>query len=115
MSAIARESFAQLLQEIDHQEHEQQQQIDNHHLQRRRKDAVAGTPMLSPNSFCRGGLGSDPTSFASLAWGLHRAGHCKPVLLDAIALLLPQSSLSGLDPVAALRLLEATCQTACSR
>ena len=110
MSAIARESFAQLLEEIDYQEQRQH---------RGGKKPSLSSQQQQQHEEAAPGKGWDATSLASLAWGLHRAGYCRPVLLDAMALLLTSqptsTSMSCLDPTAALYLLEASCMTARSR
>ncbi len=100
MSAVAREAFAQLLQEIDAQEQLEQQR------------STSSSGPHSTAATATAAAAADPASLASLAWGLHRAGHCQPVLLDALALLLPETSLAALQPAEALRLLEA-CRAAC--
>jgi hypothetical protein len=100
MASVAREAFALLLQSIDSQEQEQQTKARKGQQQRQ-----ASPTFLLP---------ADAASLASLAWGLHKAGHCNPVQLDALALLLPgDASLAVLQPEEALRLLSA-CEAACT-
>ena len=93
---MAREGFALLLQEIDAEE-------------QAGKELSSATPQQQVAA-----SGVEPSSLVCLAWGLHKCGRCQPVLLDAVALLLPIRRLAELTPSDALQLLEA-CQGAASQ
>ncbi|KAG1668313.1 hypothetical protein FOA52_011210 [Chlamydomonas sp. UWO 241] len=86
MSGLSREAFAHMLQLIERQE-----------------QAVGGTQGQAAR-----GTSAQPACWRlpQLAWGLSRAGHCQPVLLDAVALLL-EPGLPALTPRDMLLLLHA--------
>ncbi|GAX84736.1 hypothetical protein CEUSTIGMA_g12158.t1 [Chlamydomonas eustigma] len=96
LTVASREAFGQLLQLVDKQELEDERTRDEH--------VQAGQ---APPSHTEPGVDSVEI-LVSLAWGLHAAGRsCQPVLLDALALLLPvPRSLQGLDLGGLLKLLE---------
>lgn len=96
MAGLARGGFALLLHEIDAEEQEGKEP----------------SPATQQQQVAAKGV--EPSTLVSLAWGLHKCGRCQPVLLDAIALLLPIPRLSELAPSEALQLLEA-CQGAASQ